>query len=436
MKIRRSVKIYLFCAMILMGIITIASLTTISGSYYIDGMDRAIRYAMIDIAKNTDMAERKQANVLGYNLYSNWEDIPSAISENVERPQSSSQLNKWSDTWPFWFTPPNKVIIIARYDTPKNKTIYITRVFNDIKNDKTMEKPMFYRQLICIGFIGITLFVIMLFFIFHRIAKPMERMLDWTKSLNKENLQDDIPDFRYTELNTLAELIIASMTTVQDSLKREQQFLSYASHELRTPIAVVRSNSELMKKMIALPNTQDKQESALNRIQRAGLTMTDLCETLLWLNRRTNEKLPIQSLELDKLVSQIAHELDYLSKDKPVHVDIITTPYTCLCAKTLARIVISNLIRNAFQHTHCGHVLIKQQGSELEIVNHNQSELSKEAELGFGLGLELAERIIRQQQWSYQVQKHPQGRSIWLDFSQQTAPNRSINQPNRDRDQM
>lgn len=418
MKIRRSFKIYLFCAMILMGIITIASLTTISGSYYIDGMDRAIRYAMIEIAKNTDMEKRNQASVLGYNLYRNWEDIPSAISKNVERPQSSSQLNKWSDTWPFWFTPPNKVIIIARYDTPKNKTIYITRVFNDIKNDKTMEKPTFYRQLICIAFIGITLFVIMLFFIFHRIAKPMERMLDWTKGLNKENLQDDIPDFRYTELNTLAELIIASMTTVQDSLKREQEFLSYASHELRTPIAVVRSNSELMKKMMALPNSQDKQAIALTRIQRAGLTMTDLCETLLWLNRRNHEKLPLQEIALDELVTQITHELEYLCQGKQVNVELVTSPYTCRCTKTLVRIVISNLIRNAFQHTHNGSVLIKQQGGELEIINHNQHEPPKEAELGFGLGLELAERIIRQQQWPYQVEKHQQGRSIWLDFKQ------------------
>ncbi|WP_244225164.1 histidine kinase dimerization/phospho-acceptor domain-containing protein [Vibrio aquaticus] len=62
-------------------------------------------------------------------------------------------------------------------------------------------------------------------------------------------------------------------------------FLGYASHELRTPIAVTRNNSELLCKMISKGIPSEKQLVVLDRIERAGFTMTDLTETLLWLNQ-------------------------------------------------------------------------------------------------------------------------------------------------------
>jgi len=62
----------------------------------------------------------------------------------------------------------------------------------------------------------------------------------------------------------------------------------------------------------------------------------------------------------------------------------------------LCRIVIANLIRNAFQHTAEGKVSIEQKGRVIQIVNQNSKGQESRESLGFGLGLQLTEKLIRQ----------------------------------------
>ncbi|WP_319557846.1 histidine kinase dimerization/phospho-acceptor domain-containing protein [Thiomicrorhabdus sp.] len=44
-------------------------------------------------------------------------------------------------------------------------------------------------------------------------------------------------------------MIQQGLVTTYRSMEREQQFLNYASHELRTPIAVIRNNIELLNRL-------------------------------------------------------------------------------------------------------------------------------------------------------------------------------------------
>ncbi len=103
---------------------------------------------------------------------------------------------------------------------------------------------------------------------------------------------------------------------MQQSLDREQEFLSYASHELRTPIAVTRTNSELLSKMMTVNNSPEKQIEVVERIKRASITMTDLTETLLWLNRSEGKSLVTENVQLGELTEQLVHDLDYLLEGK------------------------------------------------------------------------------------------------------------------------
>ncbi|MEF1230904.1 HAMP domain-containing sensor histidine kinase, partial [Vibrio fortis] len=188
----------------------------------------------------------------------------------------------------------------------------------------------------------------------------------------------------------------SSLSSVQESLEREQRFLGYASHELRTPIAVTRTNSELLRKMITKQLPAEKQLEVLDRIERAGFTMTDLTETLLWLNRQEGKSLPSYPVSLGKSIQQIVGELGYLLQGKSVEVTTTVDQTTLELPEGLCRIVISNLIRNAFQHTENGIVEIAQAGDTLSIVNRNTEPKIGRDDLGFGLGLELTQRLIAQ----------------------------------------
>jgi two-component sensor histidine kinase len=84
--------------------------------------------------------------------------------------------------------------------------------------------------------------------------------------------------------------------------------------------------------------------------------------------------------------------------------------------EALCRIDISNLIRNAFQYTWSGKVDISLTGKKLEILNINEADEERNDELGFGLGLELTERLVGQQGWGYTNKETGAGRRVVIEF--------------------
>lgn len=136
--------------------------------------------------------------------------------------------------------------------------------------------------------------------------------------------------------------------------------------------------------------------------------MQHLTETLLWLNHQPDESLPLQPLDLAQLVQELATEMAYLLTGKPVQLQVTTDPCRCSLPAIPARIVVGNLIRNAYQHCWQGQVEIAQQGRRVLIRN----PLSVEAEgdervrssAGYGLGLELTRQLSHRLGWHYRQQ--------------------------------
>ncbi len=424
MKIRRSMKIYFVCAIMFMATITIISFSTLAANYFSAGLDTAGRHVMLSLGQAVDMQGKNRRTIMGFDISRGWENVPQKVKKVLDKPQHHLDFEKYIENG-YWFKAPQFAAFLARYDKSPNEVLYISRTIDDMSNIPDFPHPNYYQQLIIIAISGIGMFAIMLMVLLRRIASPNERLIEWARALDEDDLKKPAPDFGYSELNKLADIIVTSLNSVQTTLQREKQFLSHASHELRTPIAVVRSSSELLLKMAALPesdNKRSKQLETTERIQRAGKTMTNLCETLLWLNRRHDEMLPSSNLELSTLVNQLTTELNYLIRDKNVSEEVTTTPGTYPLPATLCRIVLSNIIRNAYQHTFSGKVTIEQKGLQFTITNYNYDNDHEYQPLGFGLGLELVERIITQYQWQYQVEDVERGRKVRLDFSSPLPP--------------
>ena len=282
--------------------------------------------------------------------------------------------------------------------------------------EKPKTLPEFF-SIFAIAFVAIGLFSLVPILLLRKIATPVERLTTWARHLAQADLAKPAPEFHYSELDSLAQLIHASLRSVQESVEREKRFLGYASHELRTPIAVTRTNSELLRKMLDKDIPKARQLEVLERIERASLTMTDLTETLLWLNRHGDKSLEAIQFSLDEMIEQLCDDLAYLLAGKQVEVSISCAPTQLNLPQALCRIVITNLIRNAFQHTYSGKVDIRLTGNQLEMININEPEGENQNELGFGLGLELTERLIAQQGWSYANQEVGSGRHVFLKFT-------------------
>jgi signal transduction histidine kinase len=421
MNISRSLKIYILFAVISMGVITVLSFSMLAANYFAQGLDLYARYTMEQIGREIDTNDDfPPQKILGFEVTSHWGDLPKVVRDNVAPLTKHLAFEKYV-VQDGWWSNPTFALFVLRYDHANNQTVYVASIIDSVDINRFKENEEEYiphkMRITLYAIWGIIIFSILLVLLLQRIAKPVERLEIWARGLSSDSMKDPIPDFHYCELDRLAEIVSKSFQSVQKSVEREKKFLSHASHELRTPISVVRSNTELMLKLLESSCcTVEKQRIILDRILRAGYSMTELCETLLWLNRGEYKSLPVMKVELSSLLTHIINDLQYILKDRSVKVSTQFDGGEYLLPHVLAKIVLGNLIRNAFQHTQCGTVEIVQKGRCVSISNRDQSGTDSDNTLGFGLGLELTERIMRHYKWNYSVYEFKGGRDVEIEF--------------------
>ena len=429
MKIRPSLKLYFFISVVLLGSVMAIGFSLLSVNYFINGLDKGLNSVMIDIAKTTEVEDGHPVNVIGFNVAKRWQDTPAVIQQRFESPpQDANQLQKRKDQSSIFSIPENLFFVVLAY-TDEGEKRFVSK--NILENNglehpgaQVPKKNRLYWALFT-ALAAIIIFSFVLVMIMQKIAKPIESLKNWAKSLNQDSVQHSPPDFSYNELNVLASLVQSSLISAHQSLEREQRFLSYASHELRTPISVIRSNVDLLKRLSEKSPLSDKQQLTLQRIQRAGLTMSDLTETLLWLSRDDEHDMAPEPINLHAKINLLCDELDYLLNDKSVEVQIEGEPCRVNVRATACHIVLSNLIRNAYQHTSYGEVKIKQIGSRITIINSNHNKgttssvddaSSKKVATGYGLGLQLSEKIIKRHGWFYEITDEQGRYQVTVDF--------------------
>lgn len=426
MKAKISLKRLITVSFLLFGGTIVLGYSLLSAHFFIRGMDNIVtggmeNAALTYLASNKSLAEEELVNFRGSQLSRRWEAQSAEIRQVfTDPPQRSGELIKRDDS--HWLERPDKVYFALKVDL-ENQSVYISRTLSRENVSSLVGRNMADSMRLLLGVSALIALTLMLitWLLMRSISTPVARLNNWTQSLTPENLSQPPPDFLYPELNQMARLIQNSLSSVQRSLDREHRFLRYTSHELRTPISVIRNNIELQYKVLQQTSSSlnPMQKDIADRIDRASITMQHLTETLLWLSREDNEKLPESAVEIDKLLLEITAEMRYLLRDKTVELIVETQPYQSSISAVAARIVLGNLIRNAFQHTWEGQVIISQQGSQISIVNRqfNADIDVAPTELGFGLGLQLTAQLTEKLGWSYQNIANENGHNVILDIT-------------------
>jgi len=414
MKIKKSMHIYLSCTVILIGTLTVVSFSTLAMNYFINGLDIAFRYTMELVGKEATVPDHNRATFLGFDVTREWDNTPSIIQKTLKKPENHMEFKKYI-LRKHWYDSPELATFALRYDHVDGKTVYVTRSFTHL-SDHADPKIPFLTRIIIYAFIGVSVFCICILFLMYQLNKPFDRLIIWTKTLNSQSLTQPTPDFNYREINDLAHIIQSSLASVQHTINKEKKFISHASHELRTPISVVRSNTELLLKLMSHHCSQEKQKEVAERVLRASISMTELCDTLLWLNRGEYQSLTQSDVSIGGIIDQLTSELNYLIINKPVSLSVHYQNNTLTLSSTLVRIILGNLMRNAFQHTQAGVVDILHKNDWVLVRNQNSNDGKNDVNLGFGLGLKLSKQIIDQYGWQYKVKEIPGGRIVFIRF--------------------
>jgi hypothetical protein len=112
------------------------------------------------------------------------------------------------------------------------------------------------------------------------------------------------------------------------------------------------------------------------------------------------------------VITELVDGLRYLLQGHPVELELDLQLAELYLPEAPTRIVLGNLIRNAFQHTRSGSVSIVQRGGHVDIVNSLRDGNEAASETGFGLGLKLTERFTEKLGWRYSNQPVAAGRKV------------------------
>ena len=374
--------------------------------YYEDGIATVTQIFLKDMALANDDGNQV---VAGVHINSDWYQFPELVTEEFSKPPQ--RINKL-----YRVLGPHEHHIFDQWDSlfyfmlTENKVgelVYVGKFIDWKKTGVTIGDfdLRIYRRAAFIS-IGMSIvFSFILFFILKIVIQPLEDLKHWANRISKEPIDSANPEqvkFRYKEFSDIANVIYNSIQREKSVIEREKEFLAYSSHELRSPLALLKGNSELLKKLIDTNN--EKQCAAVERIEIATQTMTRLVETLLRLGANEEQALETEIVDLEELVREKLEQAKYLLKGKEITLSTSTITQEIEVPLVPCEIVITNLIGNAFQHAHHGEIKIEQTKTSLLVENYSPDEI-KHTSKGFGLGLILVEEICKKYQWQLQIEE-------------------------------
>lgn len=116
------------------------------------------------------------------------------------------------------------------------------------------------------------------------------------------------------ELKTLAEAINAMLDRINEAYRSQMRFVSDASHELRTPIAVIQGYANMLNRW-GKDDPETRQE-AIDAISAEAASMKELVEQLLFLARGDNESMHVEfeDFDLTAVVAEVLRETEMIDQ--------------------------------------------------------------------------------------------------------------------------
>ena len=249
------------------------------------------------------------------------------------------------------------------------------------------------------------------------VAKDINKGQDLTKRINLEGINGD-------EIHQLSNIFDEMLGRLQDSFENEKQFIFDASHELKTPVAVIIAQCE---EILCRDNLTAEKKAETKVILKQAKRMSRITAQLLLLSRSEYE-LQIESVNVSGIIEVVVEEQQLLADEKQIKISTQIEPDIQMQAdETMIMRVFINLIANAITYgkeNGIVNVLLKKEGNTLygEVSDNgigiSQANLPKiwnrfyqvdgsrttKDNFGMGLGLSMVKWIVEKHQGNIQVE--------------------------------
>ena len=223
-------------------------------------------------------------------------------------------------------------------------------------------------------------------FLIYKSFLPIENILSELKQINANDLSARLNSSKNEdEINQLVNEVNSLLKRLEASFEKISQFSSDASHELKTPLTIIRGEIEIaLRKERSIDEYKGALNSSLNEIIIIEQTINDL----LFLAK--NEKdLIIEKQEnfyFDEIVDESINETKNFAKLHQIHIKLIVEDTIEFNGySNLLKIAIKNILKNAIQFSY--------KNSQVIVKNYKKDGFFNISVQDFGIGIEKNEQI-------------------------------------------
>ena len=236
--------------------------------------------------------------------------------------------------------------------------------------------------------------LIILFFVARFIAgrsiKPINEIIDTSNRITKDNLTSRIPlPHNKDELYVLSDTINQLLDRIEKTIEREKSFTSYASHEFRTPLAVLKGTLEVL---IRKPRQQEEYEEKVNYCIKEVDRLNHLVDELLILTRYENLKqsLKWENTDIKMIVDESLKYLERNMQQKNMRIltNISSTDIPFRTDIYLLSTIIHNILSNAIKYSH------RDSEIDINVQAEDNTILLEIADKGIGISEEDLEMVF------------------------------------------
>ncbi len=196
-------------------------------------------------------------------------------------------------------------------------------------------------------------------FIARSATDPIVRLTTAMEAIGSEQLDRRLRWRRSDELGKLAATFDAMLDRLQDAFARERQFISDASHELKTPLTVINANAQMIRRW-GDRDPAVKAES-LAAIVDESSRLAEMVSGMLTLAKAdSGDQIPKEPLALGGIVADVVAHAQERAANKGIAVrgSSPADAVIVLGDAPLIRQLISNLVDNAIKFTEAGEVVV------------------------------------------------------------------------------
>ncbi|MDA5561341.1 HAMP domain-containing sensor histidine kinase [Exiguobacterium sp. MMG028] len=266
------------------------------------------------------------------------------------------------------------------------------------------------------------------FWMSRRLTQPLVELKQATASIMEGRHDITLPNVTNDEIGDLTVTVGRMNESLQEKEALQKSFISGVTHDVRTPLAIVRNEAEMLE--LGVVETSD--------ISMTGKSITEevdridrLVNQMLEYSKLSSGTIPleIESLQLDDLIRRLTSRMSEWFRQKDVTLDLQLEPVTIQADRLAMERVLSNFLRNAYEASPSGGcITIRLTPNRLEVTDEGKGidhtiqhsiwdmYVKGDRSNGHGLGLAITKLLLEAQGLSYGVDSE-KGATFWIEWT-------------------